>query len=108
MWASFWGEEVPHVGNLYAKVMDNSVRVLFLVAAVLHICDAVVEAPGATGGRGGAIGAGGSVVDSATLQLRVRVPGAEVLAESVEDGDPRLGFAGGARDPRLHQLAFYI
>lgn len=44
--ASVWGEEIPHVRYIHAKIMDCSVSVLFRSVAVLYFRDTAFEISG--------------------------------------------------------------
>ncbi|CAJ1974063.1 unnamed protein product [Sphenostylis stenocarpa] len=95
VWASVWGEEIPHVGYIHAEVMDCSVPVLFRAVAALCIRDAASEVDRTTGGGGGVERCGGGVADSSALQFCVSVPAAKVPAVPDEDGGYCVGFLGG-------------
>lgn len=108
MWPGVRGEEVPHAGHLHAEVVDRAFPVLLPAAAVLRVRNAVSEAAGPAGRRGGAVGLGGAVDDSAALQLRVPVPAAEVPAVPAEDRRDCVGLIGRLGHQRADQLALSL
>jgi len=93
--ASVWGEEIPHVGNIHAEVVDCSFPVLFPAVAVLCIRNAPSEISWAAGGCGGVERCGGGVADSSALQFCVSVPSAKVPTVPAEDGGYCVGVPGG-------------
>ena len=104
MWASLWGEEIPHVGDLHAAILDSSVHLLYFSFADLSIRDPCVEASGSAGGFGRACRESGGAVGASALQLCVSVSITEVLAEPAEDGSDCLCFVGGAVGAHFGEL----
>ena len=102
MRTGFRSKKVSHVGNIHAKVVDRSFLMLFSAVTVLRFCHPDFEVIGSTGRCGGAVGFGGFMLDSVTLQLCFSVPVTEVLAKPAEDSSDRLGFFGWICGSRFH------
>lgn len=108
MWASIRGEEVLHVGSVYAAFMDSTLHLLRLSVASLSLRVADAEAARAADRRGGAVGRGGGLHDPLTLQLRLPVSPSAVPAEPAQDRRHRLGLPGGLGRAHARQLAVCV
>lgn len=78
MWAGIWRKEIPHVGNIHAKIMDSIIRMLHPTFTLVHICRPIDEVFRPTGRRFRYGWSGGLVVVAASLQLRLSVPTTKV------------------------------
>ena len=92
VWTGFRSKEVPHVRDILAEIVDCSVPLLFRTASVLRFRHSNSEVVGTARRRRRGVGGCGFMADTASFQLCVSVPTAEVPSMPAKDAGYCLGF----------------
>lgn len=108
MWASIWGKKIQHDRDIYAKIMDCFIVVLYRDTPTIHICHPDLKIIRSIRRGSWTIRKSRNMAHPTTFFICIPIPGTTVLTKPAKNSGFGVGFFGDSWNPYFDYLAIYF